>query len=286
MGATQLWVTRHVPPFFRSLSTERPPFLPTFTQWPPIFNKLLVTERHWHIFVTQRPLIFTFNRQTSDNFGKKLGFFENFDKFDEMLRNFWPFWPWKPLVLMHFIERLPIFVRFVTERPPFLMHFVTKRPLHLRCLVALVRHFHMWVPPGLFINTICTELESPHLVMYNSLTSIWFGLCTVGLLQSEFTGFIFCASYGLSWAWKLKKKGMGWGHRHQEVTSPLKVSEEKKKSRKQEVFAGIGVSAAPRPPRYLCPPLMIYPALPLKKGNCPFCRLTWRGVKLYLQMFP
>ena len=37
--------------------TERPPFLPTFTQWPPIFNKLLVTERPWHIFFTQRPLI-------------------------------------------------------------------------------------------------------------------------------------------------------------------------------------------------------------------------------------
>ena len=35
---------------------------------PYIFNKFLVTERHWHIFVTQRPLIFAFNSQTSDNF--------------------------------------------------------------------------------------------------------------------------------------------------------------------------------------------------------------------------
>ena len=40
---TQLWVTRHVPPkrrcFFSLALTERPPFLPTFTQWPPIFRK-------------------------------------------------------------------------------------------------------------------------------------------------------------------------------------------------------------------------------------------------------
>ena len=83
-GGTKLWVTRHVPPkrpyFFSLAFTKRPPFLPTFTQWHPIFNKLLVTERPWHIFVTQRPLIFAFN-----------------DKFDEMLRNFWSFWPWKPL---------------------------------------------------------------------------------------------------------------------------------------------------------------------------------------------
>ena len=76
---------------------ERPPFLPTFTQWPPIFNKLLVTERPWHIFVTQRPLIFAFNSQTSDNFRQEIGFFENFNKFDKMLINFWPFWPWKPV---------------------------------------------------------------------------------------------------------------------------------------------------------------------------------------------
>ena len=80
---------------FSLVFTERPPFLPTFTQWPPIFNKLklLATERPWHIFVTQRPLIFAFNSQTSDNFLPKIGFFENFCKFDEMLRNFWPiFW--------------------------------------------------------------------------------------------------------------------------------------------------------------------------------------------------
>ena len=58
------------------------------------------------------------------------------------------FGPENPYFLMHFSERPPIFVRFVTERPPFLTQFVTERPLHMRCLVALVRHFHMWVPLG------------------------------------------------------------------------------------------------------------------------------------------
>ena len=99
--------------------TERPPFLPTFTQWPPVFRKF------WH-------------------------FWRNVEKF-------WPFWPWKPLFLMHFTERPPIFVRFVTQRPPFLTQSVTERPLHLRYLVALVRHFHMWVPPQ--VQTICDEIK-------------------------------------------------------------------------------------------------------------------------------
>ena len=139
--------------FFRSLSpksSERPPFLPTFTQWPPIFNKLLVTERPWHIFVTQRPLIFAFNSETSDNFQKKLDFSKISTNLTKCWEIFGHFGPKSPYFLMHFTERQPIFVRFVNERPPFLAQFVTKRPLHLRCLVALVRHFHMWVPlnPG------------------------------------------------------------------------------------------------------------------------------------------
>ena len=124
---TQLWVMRHVPPkrpyFFSLAFTERPPFLPTSTHWPPILNKLLVTERPWHIFVTQRPLIFVFNSQASDNFMQKNRFFENFVKFEEMLRNFWPFWPWKPLFFMHF-----------TERPPFLCALSLKDPFFWRNL--------------------------------------------------------------------------------------------------------------------------------------------------------
>ena len=53
------------PPFLLAF-TEKTPFLPTFTQWPLFLTNSL--SRPWHIFVTQRPLIFAFN-----------------DKFDEML---------------------------------------------------------------------------------------------------------------------------------------------------------------------------------------------------------
>ena len=119
------------PYFFRLLSPKDPPFLPTFTQWPPIFNKLLVTERHWHILVTQRPLIFAFNSKTSDNFPQKNWFFENFDKFDEMLRNFWPFWPWKPLLFDAFHWKTPDFCALCYWKTPFLMQFVTER-LYIR----------------------------------------------------------------------------------------------------------------------------------------------------------
>ena len=140
---TQLWVTRHVAPkrpyFFLLAFTERPPFLPTFTQCPPVFNKLFVTERPWHIFVTQRPLIFAFNSQTSDNFWLKIGFLEKFDEFEEMLRNYWP-------IFLRISLKDPLFCALCHWKTPFLTQFVTERSLHLRCLVALIRHFHMWVP--------------------------------------------------------------------------------------------------------------------------------------------
>ena len=74
-----------------------------------------------------------------------------FSKISTFLTKCWEifghFGPESAYFLMHFTKRPPIFVHFVTERSPFLTQFVTERPLHLRCLVALVRHFHMWVPP-------------------------------------------------------------------------------------------------------------------------------------------
>ena len=113
---------------------RKTPYFTDFHPMTPGFNKLLVTERPWHIFVTQRPLIYAFN-----------------DKFDEMLRNFWPFWPWQPLFFYAFQWKTPYFCALCHWKTPFLTQFVTERSLHLRCLVALVRHFHMWVPPpGLF----------------------------------------------------------------------------------------------------------------------------------------
>ena len=139
-GGTQLWVTHHVPPkrpyFFSLAFTERPPFSPTFTQWPLFLtNSLSLKDPDTSLSLKDPSFSHLIVKQVTIFGKKKIGIFENFDKFDEMLRNFWPFWPWKPLFWMHFTERPPIFVGFVTERP-----------LHLRCLVALVRHFYMWVP--------------------------------------------------------------------------------------------------------------------------------------------
>ena len=106
-------------PYFFSLAlTERPPFLPTFTQWPPIFNKLLVTKGPWHIFVTKRPLIFAFNSQTSDNFRQKNWIFRKFYKFDAMLRNFCPFWLWKPLFFDAFHWNTPFFDAICHRKTP------------------------------------------------------------------------------------------------------------------------------------------------------------------------
>ena len=47
------------PPFFACFHRKTPIFT-NFHPMTPLFNKLLVTERPWHIFVTQRPLIFAF----------------------------------------------------------------------------------------------------------------------------------------------------------------------------------------------------------------------------------
>ena len=104
--------------FFFARFHRKTSILPTFTQWPPIFKKLLVTERPWHIFVTQRPLIFAFNCQTSNNFRQKNWFFENFDKFDEIFRNFWPFWPWKPLFFWCISQKDPLFLCALSLRDP------------------------------------------------------------------------------------------------------------------------------------------------------------------------
>ena len=122
---------------------------PLFFMFLKLFNKLLVTS-HWktltHLCHSKTP---QFRIEKSNQrhwiFHKKIGFF---DKFDEMLRNFWPFWPWKPLFFYAFHWKT-IFVCLVTERPHFWRNLSPKDPyIWGACLVALVHHFHMWVPPG------------------------------------------------------------------------------------------------------------------------------------------
>ena len=130
-------VCHHKDPTVFSLAfTKRPPFLPNFNRWPPIFNKLLVT---------QRPHIFTFNSQEWQ-FWAKNWIFDNFgwnvEKF--FLKALFFFFSF----FYAFHWKTPIFLCALSLKdPPCLMQFVTERPLHLRCLVSLVRHFYMWVPP-------------------------------------------------------------------------------------------------------------------------------------------
>ena len=87
-GGTQVWVTCHVPP-------KRPtciPFFARFHRKTPIFTN----------FHPMTPL-----------------FFENFDIFDEMLRNFWPFWSWKPLFFNAFHWKTPYFCALCQWKTPF-----------------------------------------------------------------------------------------------------------------------------------------------------------------------
>ena len=141
-GGTQLWVTHHVPPkrpYFFSLAFTQDLHFYQLSPNDPLYilTNSLSPKWPWHIFVTQRPLIFAFNSQTSDNFRQKIGLFDNFDKFDEMLRSFWPFWPWKPLLFDAFRWKTPYFCALCHWKTPFLTQFVTERSLHQRCLVAL-----------------------------------------------------------------------------------------------------------------------------------------------------
>ena len=137
-GGIQLWVTCHVPPkrpYFFSLRT-------TFTQWSPIFIKLLVTERPWHIFVPQRPLIFAFMCQTSDNFRQNIGFF---DKFDEMLRNFGNFGPESPFFWCISLKD-PLFLCALSLKDPLFWRNLSPKTPTSEVLGGTLRHFHKWVP--------------------------------------------------------------------------------------------------------------------------------------------
>ena len=83
LRGTQLWVTHHVPPkrpyLFSLAFSKDPHFYQLSPNDPEVFNKLLVTERPWHIFVTQRPSFSHLIVKKVTIFGKKFDFSENFD---------------------------------------------------------------------------------------------------------------------------------------------------------------------------------------------------------------
>ena len=150
---TQLWVTRHVPskrPYFffsRSLSPKDPHFY----QRPPIFNKLHGHRKTLTHLCQSKTPHFCIISQTSDNFRQKIWFFENFDKYWRNGEKFLAILALNmlkaPIISDAFHWKTPYFCTLCHGKTPFLTQFITERPLHLRCLVALVRHFHMWVPP-------------------------------------------------------------------------------------------------------------------------------------------
>ena len=105
------------PTFFRSLSPKDPHFY-QLSPNDPIFNKLLVTEVPWHI-VTQRPFIFAFSSQTSDNFWQKIWIFR---KFRQIWRNVEKF-------LAILALKAPIFLCISLKDPLFLCALSLKDPL-------------------------------------------------------------------------------------------------------------------------------------------------------------
>ena len=113
------------PTFFLLAFTLRPPLLPTFTPWPPIFNKFLVTEGPWRI---QRPSFSHLIVKQVTIFRKKLVFSKISTNLTKCWEIFGNFGPENPYFLMHFTEIPAIFVRFVTERPPFWRNFSPKDP--------------------------------------------------------------------------------------------------------------------------------------------------------------
>ena len=147
-GGTQLWVTCHVPPkrpyFFRSLSPKDHFY--QLSPNDPLFLTNSLSPKDPDTSLSLRdPLFSHLIVKEVTIFGKKIWFFE---KLMKCWRNFWPFRPWKPLFFWCISLKDPLFLCALSLKDPlFLMQFVTERPLHLRCLVALVRHFHMWVPP-------------------------------------------------------------------------------------------------------------------------------------------
>ena len=141
VGGTQLWVTRHVPPknptFFRSLSPIDPHFYQLSPDDPLFFTKSLSPKDPDTSLSLKDPSFSHLIVKQITSFGKN-GIFR------QIWRNvgkFWSSWPWMPPFSCIALKDLLFLC--VTERPPFLTQLVTERPLHLRCLVTLVRHFHV-----------------------------------------------------------------------------------------------------------------------------------------------
>ena len=141
-GGIQLWVACHVPPkktlLFRTHFHRK---IPTFTNCHPLndplfFDKLTVTERPRHTFVTQRALIFSFVSQKSDKLGWGHEFANLLSNFAKFLAIFgqedYNFWLISALSLKDHL---------------FPYKLSLKDPYVCGARWHSYRRFHMWVSP-------------------------------------------------------------------------------------------------------------------------------------------
>ena len=81
------------PTFFRSLSPKDPHFYQISPNDPLFLTNSLSPKYSDTSWSLKGPSFSHSVVKQVTIFGKKFGFLENFNKFDEMLRNLWPFWP-------------------------------------------------------------------------------------------------------------------------------------------------------------------------------------------------
>ena len=134
------------------------PMTPHFTICHPKTHVFVTQRPHIFVIFTQRPLIFEILESSHDetcDFTIFSVFWTKKYHFYGILLLLVCYWKTKlqysltewPTFLWFVTERPHIFKR-VTERPPvFSRERVTERPLCSKCAIALVRHFHIWVPP-------------------------------------------------------------------------------------------------------------------------------------------
>ena len=131
------------PTFFRSLSPKDPHFY-QLSPNDPLFltNSLPPKDPDTSLSLKDHSFSNWIVKQVTIS-GKKMGFLTNLTKVEKFLAILL----WKPLFFSCISLKDPLFLCACHWKTPFFDPICYRKTLHLRCLVALVRHFHMWVPP-------------------------------------------------------------------------------------------------------------------------------------------
>ena len=97
------------------------------------------------------PPLFPFNSQTSDNFEGKKWIFQKFRRIWRNVKKFLVILALNTHIFWCISLKDLLFCTLCHWKTPFFDAICHQKTLHLRCLMALVRHFHMWVPPGVMM---------------------------------------------------------------------------------------------------------------------------------------